>query len=349
MTNAIDPRALRRRVDSIGDEPPRSPVASSAETQRSERVVAYERYEDFVAGNPDSKPTVLQHFLGSLSGKPNCESDSYQDRDFDHCGTETIPRPVLFAKQGAELDEVEPSDVLQSGLGDCYLLAPLIAMANVPEGRATIKAAIAERSIEAGTPVYTVTLHRRDPILQDSFVPVQVTVSGVYAHGQAEPRDAGELHEVWPAVIEKAYAQYLGGYNQIARGGSVAFAMETLTGKPAEVIVLEPPLGPVTSLVQTALRALRIMPSGPGYAAHRLKSDLDTHKLVVFVSHPVLAVPNERGVSGFHAYAVVGMQDGADGPVVKVRDPLDAMGQSLSIPYGELSHWFKFASVGSAR
>jgi hypothetical protein len=222
-------------------------------------------------------------------------------------------------------------------------------MANVPEGRASIKAAIDERSNEAGAPVYTVTLHRRDPILQDSFVPVRVTVSGVYARGQAAPRDAGELHEVWPAVIEKAYAQYLGGYNKIARGGSVAFAMETLTGKPAEVIAMEPPPGRVTSLVQTALRALRIMPSGSGYAAHRLKSDLDAHKLVVFVSHPNLAMPNERGVSGFHAYAVVGIQDAGDGPVVKVRDPLDAMGPSVSIPYGELSQWFKFASVGSAR
>jgi hypothetical protein len=348
MTNTIDPGALRRR-DSIGDEPPRSPAANTAETQRSERAAAHERYEDFVSGGSDSKTNVLQHFLASVSGKPNCETDSYRDRDFDHCGTETIPRPVLFAKQAAELDEVEPSDVLQNDLGDCYLLAPLIALANVPEGRASIKAAIAERTNEAGAPAYTVTLHRRDPFLQDRFVAVQVTVSGVYAHGRAAPRDAGELHEVWPAVIEKAYAQYLGGYNHMARGGSVAFAMETLTGKPAEVIGMEPPPERVTSLVQTALRALRLVPSGPGYAADRLKSDLDAHKLIVLVSRPVLAMPNDRGLAGFHAYAVVGMRDTGDGPVVELRDPLDARGRNISVPCEELSKWFKLASVGSAR
>ena len=306
MTNAIDPSALRRRVDSVGDEPPR----------------------------PE---------------KPNCASERYEDYDFDHCGAEKIALPVLFARQQADLDEVAPLDVLQSDLGDCYLLAPLIAMANVPEGRAAIKAAIVERKSEAGEPIYTVTLHRRDPISPDKFVPVSVTVSAVYAHGRAAPRQLGGLREVWPTVIEKAYAQYLGGYNHMARGGNVPFAMETLTGKPAEVITIEPPPGRLTSMVPKALNDVGITRPSPGYAAERLKSDFAAQKLVVLASRSALVEPNERGITGFHAYAVVGIQDDGDGLVAKLRDPLDGLRQNVSVPYGEISKWFKGVTVGSAR
>ena len=305
MTNAIDPGALRRRVESVDDEAPR----------------------------PE---------------KPNCENERYEEYDFDHCGAERIARPVLFARQPADIDEVAPLDVLQSDLGDCYLLAPLIAMANVPEGRATIKAAIVERKSETGEPIYTVNLHRRDPSSPDKFIPVRVTVSAVYAHGRAAPRQAGSLREVWPTVIEKAYAQYLGGYNHMARGGNVPFAMETLTGKPAEVVAIEPPPGRLRSMVPTAPNDVGMTRPSPGYAAHRLRSDLAAQKLVVLASRSALVEPNERGITGFHAYAVVGMQDDGDGLVVKLRDPLDGLGKNVSVPYGELSKWFKAVTVGSA-
>jgi Calpain family cysteine protease len=300
-------------------------------------------------------PSSLRRRVGSVDDEssrpetPNCESERYEDYDFDHCGTEGIARPVLFARQQADIDEVAPLDVLQSDLGDCYLLAPLIAMANVPEGRATIKAAIVERKSETGEPIYTVTLHRRDPISPDKFIPVNVTVSALYPHGRAAPRQAGSLREVWPTVIEKAYAQYLGGYNQIARGGNVPFAMETLTGKPAEAVAIEPPPGRLRSIVPTAPNDVGITRPSPGYAADRLRSDLAAQKLVVLASRSALVEPNERGIAAFHAYVVVGIQDDGDGLVVKLRDPLDALGTKVSVPYGELSKWFKAAAIGSAR
>ena len=39
--------------------------------------------------------------------------------------------------------------------------------------------------------------------------------------------------EIWPMVVEKAYAKVAGSYEAIGRGGRVAPALETLTGGAA--------------------------------------------------------------------------------------------------------------------
>lgn len=49
-----------------------------------------------------------------------------------------------------------------------------------------------------------------------------------------DPVRAGGAHELWPQLIENAYAQQQGGVVNIAKGGSPSAAMQSLTGHAAK-------------------------------------------------------------------------------------------------------------------
>jgi len=123
-------------------------------------------------------------------------------------------------------------DIHQGSLGDCYLIAGMGAIANTdPE--------LIEKMIhDNGDGTYTVTFHVTEEI-NGEFIPTgkteQITVDGTFptkdgkrfAYGHSN--DEGEL---WPAIVEKAYAKWKGGegdYEDIV-GGFSGKAMVELTG-----------------------------------------------------------------------------------------------------------------------
>ena len=134
----------------------------------------------------------------------------------------SIGAPLLVQGHG-DANSVDYSDIHQGALGDCYLLSAM--------------AAISERDPEAisrmvrknpnGT--FTVTFHDGDDL-------VEIVVTNDFPMG---PNDMpvfqgnGDSWELWPLVIEKAYAQWHGGYAAI-EGGWPDEAMEQLTGRPAD-------------------------------------------------------------------------------------------------------------------
>jgi calpain family cysteine protease len=315
MTTSIDIDGARRRTDWSHDDPPEPPPGGDAANERAGRAAASERYDAFVSSDP---------------------SDATWDPNT--CVAAPVPNPVLFAKEGTDADAVDLHDVQQRNIGDCYLLAPLAALARTPEGRAFIQNAITENKNDHGDVVsYTVTLHRPEwhVVGPKTFTDVNVTVSGPFACGHAEARTGGNQNEVWPLVVEKAYAQYRGRYEH---GGVVSNGMEVLTGREPTHI------------------NLRWFGS---YSPDQLKSDLTAGKMVVLSTRKMAGDDGMRPTTaeraahcaaynlyGSHAYVVTGTEEQNGKLYLQLHNPWNDQEPDL-VPYDELKTWFASVDIGS--
>ena len=143
----------------------------------------------------------------------------------------TVPHELFIAGGDDGGQAIHPNDVDQGAIGDCWLMTGLIATAQ--EHPELIEDMI--RANPNGT--YTVTF-------RDGDDPVEVTVTPdiplgddgrpIFAEHPAAGTDmAGADHELWPMIIEKAYARYAGDYDEI-EGGHAEDALEDITGVPSE-------------------------------------------------------------------------------------------------------------------
>ena len=197
MTGSIsEVRAFDPSVDGGAGDTSGAPPGDLGAAARADRAAAHAR---------------LQAFVSSGTGDAGCWNLQAPDHDYDHCVQETIPAPVLFQRQATDADAADSRDVRQGGLGDCHVLAPLAALAGSPQGRALIHNAVVENKNDEGEVVsYTVTLHKPEGHLfgKTTFQDVPITVDGPYVIGHARLRPGGSQSEVWPLVVEKAFAKY---------------------------------------------------------------------------------------------------------------------------------------------
>jgi hypothetical protein len=151
----------------------------------------------------------------------------------------------LFVKGADDKDSsgIDPYDIIQGALGNCYFMCSLSAIAKSAGGPQKIKDMITYN----GDGTYTVKLYRpvktrtRDELKNRSvattvgFEAVDVVVgadvwydtnedSALYARSQ-------DKNEMWPLIIEKAFAKLMGGYDEIDAGFSQE-AYAVLTGTP---------------------------------------------------------------------------------------------------------------------
>ncbi len=127
---------------------------------------------------------------------------------------------------------VKPTDVYQGAIADCYFVSALAAVA--AEQPDLIKQGV----IDNGDNTYKVRFFKKRDYWSSNYVEQWVTVDGdlpskagsdtpMYAKGQ-KTRTGGR--ELWPALVEKAWAQFKGGYDKMGEGGSTAKALEALSG-----------------------------------------------------------------------------------------------------------------------
>ncbi len=139
---------------------------------------------------------------------------------------------------------VDPNDVQQGLLGDCFLLAALIAVAR------TDPAAIARMIHPNGDGTYNVTLYRdnyflffhtgreRVTVRVPAVFPVATTTTPtgpVTGTAYAQPGDTSAVDgpELWVMLIERAYAQLHGGYRGVDAGGTARDTLTAITGQDA--------------------------------------------------------------------------------------------------------------------
>lgn len=123
-------------------------------------------------------------------------------------------------------DGVEPNDINQGQLGDCYFLAALSSLAEFPD---RVKALFVTKTVnEAGIYLVNFFLNGQEtPIVVDEHLPVGANGKPCFA----TCRD----NELWVSLLEKAWAKLHGSYAR-TEGGLPCFAASHLMGVPSESI-----------------------------------------------------------------------------------------------------------------
>lgn len=119
---------------------------------------------------------------------------------------------------------MEPNDINQGQLGDCYFLAALSSLAEFPD---RVQDLFVTKEINAAG-IYLIRFYingNETPIIVDDHLPV--TASGRPAF--ATCRDG----EIWVSILEKAWAKLHGTYAR-TEGGLPCFAASHIMGVPSE-------------------------------------------------------------------------------------------------------------------
>ena len=193
-------------------------------------------------------------------------------------------------------------DVAQGNLGDCFFLASLAAVARLKPS--LVKNAV--RANKDGTFTVTFQQHTRG-----GTKPVEITVDGTLpadAEGRRTFGRSTTRSERWPAIYEKAFASFKGGYDRLDKGGYANEVLTHLTGKPARKVDLGKLSGAkLWSALSAADRAGQPMVSGtPGLAALRRATGRK----------------DQGGLLDDHDYAVVGLQQRSGEKFVELYTPL---------------------------
>ncbi len=204
---------------------------------------------------------------------------------------------------------VSSGDVVQGMIGNCYMMAGFAAVADKhPE---TIQNAIKDN--KDGT--YTVRFY--DTTSSGAARPVSITIDGQLPtkglglhYGKSKERT-----EMWPAILEKAYAQWKGGYENIGNGGSAGDVMAALTGRNdtyLSVSATTTSTNPSGSTTSSASRA---------FAA--IQKALSEGKTVAAGTHGESQAPMYKGtgVYAHHAYSILGATVENGKQYITLRNP----------------------------
>jgi hypothetical protein len=152
-------------------------------------------------------------------------------------------------------NEVDPGDVKQGLLGDCYLCAAMIAVARANPGK------IASMIDEQDDGTYNVTLNLKAGVLSKDGGPQVINVDASFPTKNGVPVYVKEgdvtedgSPELWPMLIEKAYAKAKGGYTKIQSGNAGDAAAMIGGGKSKEHWISSMSAEKIADLIDEALK-----------------------------------------------------------------------------------------------
>ena len=197
----------------------------------------------------------------------------------------------LFHCLEGEEHGMDANDVQQGSLGNCYFLS---ALALVATNCVCADGLVDDALDQAGC--YGVSFWvggEWKMVWVDGYFPCYVSTN---PHARAPPRplygSSANRREIWPMVVEKAYAKLHGSYEAIGHGGHIGKALEALTG------------GSTTSL-PTSIGADRLWPGLRQAVA-------DPAVLVGAGTRHDLDEATRRGIVEGHAYSVLHAVEAVD-------------------------------------
>ncbi|HST45565.1 MAG TPA: C2 family cysteine protease [Luteimonas sp.] len=197
-----------------------------------------------------------------------------------------------FVRGEGDAHTVDPNDIKQDGYGSCAVLSTLHTIARQDPS------VIQDMIQDNGDGTYTVTFQERVEVLgveTPFWKDVEVTVSGPFDGGAANPGDVGAGGaEVWPAIIEAAYAQqYKAGDTQYSTGVLPGDVMEAVLGAGADTVGA----GSIDAAGMSAKLA-------DGEAVVAWTPPFEDANGNPLMTPAQTALINEYGIAGGHAYAV---------------------------------------------
>lgn len=206
----------------------------------------------------------------------------------------------LYQKGKGDPYAIAANDVQQGDLDNCYVLSPIAALAQSdPEA---IKKLIEVQKDGA----YKVTLHLRTRADSMEREQVEVVVKNEFVRdkaGKAAYAGMGDK-ELWVQVLEKAYAQALGSYDDIAEGGDASEVLEVFTGKKAIRVSLK---GKVKEEVLPVFEA-----------AVKSRTPVVVSSIVLKDRAKRAFIDNDQFIVTNHAYYL----SGTDDKIVSLKNPL---------------------------
>ena len=120
-------------------------------------------------------------------------------------------------------NDIHPSDVVQGNVGDCWLMSAIACLAEFHGPLHNLfDSNVMSVYGKYNVFLYNKILKKRQKITIDDKIPCLKT-TGKPLFAQCKD------NEIWPLILEKAFAKFIGDYSQL-KGGSIAWALQTLTG-----------------------------------------------------------------------------------------------------------------------
>jgi len=205
--------------------------------------------------------------------------------------SEIYPSPAIF-KGG-----IEPNDINQGALGDCYFLAALSSLAEFPE---RVQHMFVTKEVnKAGIYLIRFFLNGQETLVTvDDHLPVNAKGSPAFATS----RDG----ELWVSLLEKAWAKLHGTYAR-TEGGLPCFAASHIMGVPSESYHHD-------------------MLENTEDFFEMLKSADRRNFIMMAASHGQGENRNEEGVISGHAYSLISIHEikdasGKEVKLLKLRNP----------------------------
>jgi len=194
------------------------------------------------------------------------------------------------------VDGVDPNDIIQGGLGDCYFLSALSILAEHPKRMEKI---FATPEIDSGVFAANLFLDGIPTIVAvDDHIPC-LSEKGTPAFSKNNGK------EVWVMMMEKVYAKCYGGYEKI-EGGCVGDALSDMTGAPYQIFKTQ----------GTA--------ATPPEELWKILLDAENNKYLLAASvpdTPEVDLEKLLGLVEGHAYGILDVRSAQGHKLIKIRNP----------------------------
>eukprot|EP01022_Parablepharisma_sp_SALTPOND_P018333 TRINITY_DN298_c0_g2_i2.p1 TRINITY_DN298_c0_g2~~TRINITY_DN298_c0_g2_i2.p1 ORF type:complete len:1600 (-),score=108.51 TRINITY_DN298_c0_g2_i2:6731-11431(-) len=225
-------------------------------------------------------------------------------------------------------ENIGAMDIIQGALGDCYLLSAMSVM-----GKAGVRFCILTDEAQAKSGAYLVKMYRagdyEEYLIIDDYFPVNQENEWAFAHCGPIGED-GKKIELWPMIIEKAYAKFYKSYEQI-EGGKVHITLAELTGGVPQYIQITDSI--CDNIDQFWQKLYTYYENG-----YMLGAGTPEH------SRGDSAI-NENGIVQGHAYAILDVKAYSGEHLVKLRNPQGSRGIEWNGDWGDESPLWTPAAV----
>ena len=242
----------------------------------------YKQTMQFLETHPNKRftDTMFKADYNSLIGFPqNQRQFGARARGYIWLRPDQFSRRHVYNKV---YGEIESNDIMQGELGDCYFLAAISSIAQVPERLERIF--LIKKMVPQGIYVVALCINGiwEDVIIDDKFPCLRQTKGPAFSYSKG-----GEL---WVMILEKAWAKIHGGYYNI-NAGIIREALRDLTGASAKTFFTQDHSPQENwNILSEAFEKKFILTAG---------SDDLNNGSDAYISH--------IGICGAHAYTIMGV------------------------------------------